>query len=318
MRFEHPWIFCLLVAIIPLLFLALRKPRASYSAIKFLSRSGFARMYKFLERALLILALGAGLGALAKPLVLAKTRTIRVTTRDFMILADFSSSMNESFSGALSNFGDSNAVNDRKLDVMKKIATTFVKAHKSDRVGIIIFDTESYLVKTLSRSHEELLLWLSKPLNTMGGTNICPAIVTTAKHMADRGGTPGARALILFSDGEDSDLEKAEWQKKMKEALLQNGVKLYWLRVKPPKLVETMPQWEKDLKALSELSGGGTWNVTRETEVESAFKAISSLEAKPIILEVPGGKREAHGAFLMVSMFSFTALFAVKLFAELL
>jgi mxaC protein len=299
-----------------------RRSALGYSAFGFFGNDRTALRLRVAEYILLgFVSLAAAL-ALFHPSVPGIRAKVWKMERDFFLLGDFSSSMDQPFSWPHPELAPSeNPVPKglRKIDIFGKIGANFVRAHPRDRIGIGIFDTYMYPIHTLTLSHDDLLEWLEAERDSLGGTEIPAAIIKTVRLMVLRGGSPGARGIILFSDGEDMAVPRQEQE--LIKLLKDNGIHLYWIRVKSPGREALRPGTDREeisLKYISEVSGGGTWTATSSVQVGEAFAAISKLAEKPVLVDAPPGSSAGYVVFVLIATIVALVLFAFKTIFEVL
>lgn len=200
--FANPWLLLLLLLIPILSFLKGERGRApsiifsSTAALRRLggavqSRSGnFLTALYFVSLALLVLAL-------ARP---QTTKTISHTEAsgvDIMILIDVSGSMltEDYFIGGRRY---------NRLETIKQVTRKFIDARPNDRIGIIAFGGQPYLVSPLTLDHD----WLFQNLERVriglveDSTAIGSAIASACNRLKDK--TSKSRVIILLTDGDNN------------------------------------------------------------------------------------------------------------------
>jgi len=144
--------------------------------------------------ALLVIALGSGLLALARPQSGTATLAARTSGRDVLFLLDLSRSMNA---------GDVAA---SRLDVAKRAARLIAAAEPDDRLGLAVFGGSAFLTLPLTADHAAFRQFVDGAATIDlpdAGTDLGSAIAAAVEAML-RDGAPGARAVVLLSDGEDN------------------------------------------------------------------------------------------------------------------
>jgi len=199
-EFAHPWWF--LLALLPLAMAFLRGRggpviTVRYSSVALLRQ--VARKPKSLFGGFTlsplwfvgILLLSAGM---ARPHIEQGRQTDETEGIDIMLVLDFSYSMQE---GTLEVEGEKITF----IDALKKITRNFVKNRPNDRLGIIGFAVEPYLVSPLTSEHE----WVMETLDDMDldlGTAIGSAMYAGVKSLqqSDR----KTRILVVVTDGNNN------------------------------------------------------------------------------------------------------------------
>ncbi len=120
-----------------------------------------------------------------------------VTTsgRDIYLLLDISRSM------------DATDVPPSRLERAKFDMQQLTDTLAANRFGLILFSTEAFVLSPLTADHDALNRFVRDARTTLTprpGTNICAAIdLARQKLLADPSTRKSARAIVLFSDGED-------------------------------------------------------------------------------------------------------------------
>lgn len=202
LTFLHPWLLLLLLAI-PLL-AYLRGKRGPAAALTFSStttlreigKQSAARAGKFL-RALLLVALAIFVVALARP-QFGKTLTqVEASGIDIMLVLDVSNSMlAKDFS-----IGGERAT---RLDAVREVTRKFIEARPNDRIGMIAFGTQPYIVSPMTLDHEWLLQNLDRVRIGLieGSTAIGSAMASAGNRLNDKHAK--SRAIVLLTDGDNN------------------------------------------------------------------------------------------------------------------
>jgi Ca-activated chloride channel family protein len=162
------------------------------------SRKYFSSNGKFRFSLLIIWVIwGLLICAAARPRWVGEPMPIETTGRDLMIALDLSGSMQmEDFKV------DGNAVN--RLQIVKKLAKSFVEKRKGDRLGLILFGSRAYLqvpltldIKTVKSVLDEADIGLAGKQTAIGD-----AIGLAMKNLRNRKGKD--KVLILLTDGSNN------------------------------------------------------------------------------------------------------------------
>ncbi|MEM7188601.1 MAG: VWA domain-containing protein [Pseudomonadota bacterium] len=134
--------------------------------------------------------------ALAGPEV-ATERLLSPTGRDVMVAVDLSASMGEPV-GA----GEGDEPPPRQIDLVGPFVTDFITARRGDRVGLIAFGSEAFLISPLTFDTSAVAGMLPEVSIGLPGrrTDLGQAIGLTVQVL--RGQPKAERALLLVSDGE--------------------------------------------------------------------------------------------------------------------
>ncbi len=196
MRFEYPYLFVLLILLIPLAVLLFRRKKGTQNifspeALGLLLHAKHT-LPPWLRHAFLLAALALFIAALARPEVDNGEIKVRNSTIDIIAAFDLSRSM------------FANDVFPNRLALAKLKFDTFLSDVKSARVGAIGFSERAFLVSPLTEDFSTLS-YLVDNMNTnsisLHGTDIMEALKQTDSLM----GTSDKKAMLLFTDGGDKE-----------------------------------------------------------------------------------------------------------------
>jgi Ca-activated chloride channel family protein len=231
LRFAEPyWLFLLLV--IPIL-IWIRSKRGSTSlTVRFSSLSKIEKVKNTgRERYLWILILFRYsclfflILSLARPQLDQSTETIESSGVDIVLAVDLSASM------LALDMSDSEIGEVTRLDVVKDVLQDFIKKRTYDRIGVVAFSVNPYLVSALTLDKEHLqknLARLRVGLTHQTGTNIGSALAEGINRL--RPLESKSKILILLTDGKD---EPAPQHSPLvfAEGALQDKIKIYTIAI---------------------------------------------------------------------------------------
>jgi len=274
-----------------------------FSSIELAKRvSGSARIragaFLFFLR---LLALAVLIVALARPQMGKGHAEVESSGIDIMLAVDVSDSMN-----ALDFSTKGDIVN--RLDIVKRTISEFITQRPNDRIGLIAFAKEPYLVSPLTLNHD----WLLKLVNDLSigridstATAIGPAIGMASNRMRDL--KAKSRIVILLTDGADTvgkipPVAAAEAAKTF-------DIKFYTIaagktgNVPMPAInpytgeyernrngdiiVRHMPSSvdEKTLQEVADITGGKFYHATNQEELRGIYEEIDQLEKTEVKLK---------------------------------
>ena len=305
-QFDDPAFFFLLLLIPILAWWAGRKgPEAavrfsSIALVKKISRNRHSRPGKLLF-GLRLLVLVVIITALARPQIGRVNENTEAEGIDIVVTLDLSGSMR-----AL----DLSTQNDivTRLDAAKRVVDNFIGKREFDRIGLVAFAANAYVVSPLTLNHD----WLKRNLERLelgeidsGGTAIGTALGASINRLRDHDAR--SRIVILLTDGENnagavSPIAAAEVAKTL-------GVKVYTIatgkkgRVLIPATdrkgqvvrdSEGIPVYrgrsdisnydEAELTEIAELTGGRFFSATKDGDLERIYDEIDELETTKIEL----------------------------------
>ena len=305
-QFQNPEYFLLLLLLPLIAWWAGRMgPEAamrfsSIQLVKALSHSRRSRPGQFLF-GLRILTLAALITALARPQMGKMNDTTDADGIDIVVTLDLSGSMR-----ALDLSTRKNVVT--RLDAAKKVVRDFIDKRPYDRIALVAFAADAYVVSPLTLNHD----WLKKNLDRLelgeidgGGTAIGTALGASVNRLRDH--EARSHIVILLTDGENnagtiSPIGAAE-------AAKSYDVKVYTIatgqtgRVPIPEMTrdnrvvrdeDGKPVYrgrsensnfnEAELREIAEMTGGLFFNATEDGDLERIYDEISELETTTIEL----------------------------------
>jgi Ca-activated chloride channel family protein len=305
-QFEDPAFFFLLLLIPFLAWWAGRMGPAaairfsSTALVKKISRNRHSRLGKLLF-GLRLLVLVALIAALARPQIGRMNKDTEAEGIDIVVTIDLSGSMR-----ALDLSTQDDIVT--RLDAAKRVVGNFIGKREFDRIGLVAFAANAYVVSPLTLNHD----WLKRNLGRLelgeidgAGTAIGTALGASINRLRDHDAR--SRIVILLTDGENnagavSPIAAAEVAKTL-------GVKVYTIatgkkgRVPIPatdrkgRIVrdsEGKPIYrgrsnisnydEAELTEIAELTGGRFFSATKDGDLERIYDEIDELETTKIEL----------------------------------
>ena len=273
---------------------------SSVALVKKISRNRRSRPGKLLF-SLRLLALVAIITALARPQIGRMNENTESEGIDIVVTLDLSGSMR-----ALDLSTQDDIVT--RLDAAKRVVDNFIGKREFDRIGLVAFAANAYVVSPLTLNHD----WLKRNLERLelgeidgGGTAIGTALGASINRLRDHDSR--SRIVILLTDGENnagaiSPIAAAEVAKTL-------GVKVYTIatgkkgRVPIPatdrkgRIVrdsEGIPVYrgrsdisnydEAELNEIAELTGGRFFSATKDGDLERIYDEIDELETTKIEL----------------------------------
>jgi Ca-activated chloride channel family protein len=202
LTFVRPWLLLLLLAIPLLAYLrgkagpAAALTFSSTTTLRAIGKQSAARAGKFL-RALLLAALAFFVIALARPQLGKSLTQVEASGIDIMLVLDVSGSMlNLDF-----KIGDQDAT---RLDAVREVTRRFIESRPNDRIGMIAFGTQPYVVSPMTLDHD----WLVQNLDRVRiglveeNTAIGSAMAAAGNRLNDKHSK--SRAIVLLTDGDNN------------------------------------------------------------------------------------------------------------------
>jgi len=257
----------------PLLFLLVGKLRPASRLI-------------YLPRVLELFALGALLLALLNPVLPFAQYSVSNEGLDIVLTVDLSSSMEEPIDmiGALRRERQGIVVKEKtRLDAVKEAMIKFVQSRRTDRIGVVVFSEEGYVVVPTTTDFPYVVRYLNmvdmRTLAGEGQTAIGEGIWTAMGQVQaqSRGGgnERKGKVIIVLTDGENNtgrDVIDAL------RAAGQAGFRVHFIGVEVDK-VKDAPRLINAVQA----TGGKYYDVRKESELLQAYFDIDRMEKTRVI-----------------------------------
>jgi Ca-activated chloride channel family protein len=239
------------------------------------------RLTGWLYRILLYLLWAALVVALMRPQWLTPHTEVSTPGYDLMMAIDTSHSME-----ALDFSAEGRQVS--RMAVIKGVMGRFMDARKGDRVGLIIFGSQAFVLSPLSidRAAAHQLLDAVVPGIAGEGTAMGDAIALGAKRLRER--PKGSRVMILITDGDNTNGSFAPFEA---AALARAwGIRIYTIGVGSkeesiPILEDGVIKYRDDLgmddsvlKRVADITGGAYFRATDTRALEEISARINQLE----------------------------------------
>jgi len=190
--FSHPWVLLFIpVVIIITTYLSFqKKPGVIFSSVKYFSKKN--PFWTFIRKScpwiysFSIIAANYGIAEpLGKPIIINKDE-IGI---DIIISLDLSTSM------------EAPDFDPDRFTVAKQLAEDFINSRENDRIGLVIFANDAYLLSPPTQNHNFLLNQLRdlEPGQIEDGTAIGMGLVVAANGLRDAKGE--SKVIILLTDG---------------------------------------------------------------------------------------------------------------------
>jgi Ca-activated chloride channel family protein len=289
MTFAQPHLLWLLLALPVIALLRSRRgPRAavryaSVATVRAVGRTTRARLGQLLPY-LRVPAAALLIVALARPQVVHASSKIEASGVDMVLALDVSGSMQ-----ALDLQLDGQRAD--RLSVVKSVVSRFISARPNDRMGIIAFAGQPFLVSPLTLDHD----WLEKSLSrvTIGigddGTAIGSALAASVNRL--RHSDAKSKIIVLLTDGVNNagSIQPALAAK----AAAALGIKVYTIAVgaegrAPVPVVDDAGRKrivmgdvevdEQTLRGIADTTGGAFFRATDTDSLVAIYSRIDALE----------------------------------------
>jgi Ca-activated chloride channel homolog len=278
-RFADPWVLGLLplVLVAGLLYRRFQPARTrggvvlSTIAPVALSRRGWRVRLRPVLPLLRLLAFALVIVALARPQTIEASANIASEGIDVVLAFDISGSMNEQ--GLESG---------SKLEGAKRALKQFLESRKDDRIGIVVFKSETRVMSPLSTDYKALarIVDQSDKLNTFlpEGTAVGLGVADSLNLL--RPSNARSRVVILATDGENNQTRvEPEQACKIAETL---KIRVYTIGIPTANSRPDLTLDERQMRRCAETTGGRYERAANAEGLASIYNSITALEKSRI------------------------------------
>lgn len=228
--------------------------------------SDFVANLRYLPPFFMALAATCFILALARPQRILETKEQYSDGIDIMIALDISESMK----------GQDLPPN--RLIAAKKVAKDFISGRFQDRIGLVAFAGEAYLLSPPTTDYEilnQILDDLDENTIPAVGTAIGDALAKCVNRMREV--SSDSKVIVLISDG--SDFGSSLSPEMVAKLSVQFNIKIYTVAVGGfEKRADVEPVDEKSLKEIAKASKGKFFRASNTETLKSIFKEINAIE----------------------------------------
>jgi len=284
------------------------------SAQMVLQASSWLRHIPKVVKSLLALSILLFLISLGYPTIKSSREIVSAKGVDIVLALDISTSM------SAKDFKPEN-----RLEAARVVMRDFIKNRPHDRIALVTFAADSYIVCPLTAEHYSLLSLLdSVRLISFGldGTNISMALLSALNRL--RSSKARSKVVILLTDGvnnrgEISPVQAAEFCKRY-------HVKVYTVCIGSKGITEVMarrpdgsPAWIKahvdydydTLKKIASITGGKSYMVTNTNMLRDIYGQINRMERSILEKKTVTYKTDLFFPVIRIAAALFVLLFVI-------
>lgn len=235
-----------------------------------------------------ILAIAAAFTGLAmmEPVIPYSQSTVESKGLDIIVLLDLSSSMQEPMDTKLAEAQLtalrplSGPPPKTRLDSVKDAVKAFVRSRRDDRLGLVVFSDNPYVVSPLTFDHDYLLHYVdmidSHILEGEGQTAIGDGLALSNYVLAKQAtaDSRGHQVIVLFTDGENNrGREPMDVLKESKAA----DIRVHIIGVDIEQEIQQKPAVQALIKAIQQ-NGGRYFSASSEKDLVAASQEIDRIE----------------------------------------
>jgi len=291
----------------------------------------FARVHRAswirrLPAAVLLLALLLLGGALLDPVIPYSEAEVQSHGLDIVIALDLSSSMEEQMEPAAAPpsipvLASTNRAAQpirpmakTRLEATKEAIKTFVGRRIDDRIGLVVFSDNAYVVSPLTFDHRYLVRYIDMVDNQIlrgeGMTAIGEGLALSNYLLARQAAVPGRRnkVIVVFTDGENT------LGREPLDALAESdaaGIRVHLVGVDLEAEIMRKPPVRALLRAVTRY-GGRYFNAGTARELDAASGAIDSIEKGVLVSQISEHDAPVFQWFALPSLICFAAAFGLR------
>jgi Ca-activated chloride channel family protein len=241
-QFQHPWALLLLLVIPFVLYRTTfgedrRTVRLRVGTLQAMNQGprGYRVAFRDVPGVLRSVALGLMVLALARPIDTTRPETTEESGIDLMLVLDLSGSMEaimENVPADLAQFITlpGPGIPPRRIDAAKAVIRDFISRRKSDRIGVIVFGKNAYVLSPPTLDYQlldQLVAKMELKVIDGDGTAIGDALGAGAARL--RHSSAKSKAVILLTDGDNNSGKIAPTH--AAELATKVGAKVYTIQI---------------------------------------------------------------------------------------
>jgi Ca-activated chloride channel homolog len=243
-----------------------------------------APLMRYLPFGLVAGSLGLVSCALLQPVRPLTERDIRLQGLDIVLVIDLSLSMTQPIGTADGSSLKPSVSRPARIQAVKQALRTFIDRRPGDRIGVVVFSDNSYVVSPLTFDHDHLLQYFSfiDPQTLRGeGRTAMGEGIETGMLLLRRQSTSERRnkVLLVFTDGASNTGRDPV---KSLENATRAGTRVHVVGVDLDQERQRSPQVETLIEAVGE-RGGRYYSAESSADLEAAARSLDELEQGEVI-----------------------------------
>ena len=219
-------------------------------------------------------------GVLIQPVLPIGTRRTAVRALDLVLCIDLSSSMQKSIEESEELDASASQVEVTRLQAVKDVALDFIRSRPQDRIGLVVFSANAYLVNPLTLDHHVLTEYIEmmdgntligEGLTSLGeGLSVSNELLDLMGSSRDKEG----KAVVVFTDAEQNYGRKPD---RPLEVSRQNNTRVYFIGVGVP--IESVLG---PLTGAVQATGGDSFDAMNTEALERVTEQIEGLQRNSV------------------------------------
>ena len=318
-RFLQPWFGWWLLggfaAVFLLKWLVWRRFAASTVVLALRARAYRASIVRRAPFALLAIAIALVGAALMQPVLPYSQADVESRGLDIVLLLDLSSSMQEEIglTPDQRRATSSRPAGKTRLDATKDAIKAFVRMRRDDRIGLVVFSDNPYVVSPLTFDHDYVLRYIDfvddQILQNEGQTAIGDGLALSNYLLSRQSAASrGHQVVVLFTDGEyNRGRDPIEVLAESKDA----DIRVHVIGVDLAQEIQSRPA-VMDLMATVEGNGGRYFNANSPRELVEASRTIDRVEKSTLVSRVYVTDVPVYEWFVVPALVFLTAAMALR------
>lgn len=163
-----------------------------------------------------------------------------------------------------------------RLDALNKVIHDFIENRKRDRIGVIGFAADPYLVSPLTTDHD-FVTEIMGEVKTRGGTAIGSGMVAAVEMLKDS--EQESKVLIVVTDGlSNTGVPPMEAAKYAKE----KGIRVYPIEILDYRKLRPAKVTDHPLNQIAQMTGGQFYQAADYASLVNIYRQIDDLETSLI------------------------------------
>jgi len=243
--------------------------------------------------------------ALMDPVIPFTETDVRSRGLDIVMAVDLSASMQEQMSRPLPP---------TRLDAVKTAIKAFVARRVDDRIGLVVFSDNAYVVAPLTFDHGYLVRYIDSldgdMLRGEGLTAIGEGLGLSNFLLTKQSGSPGARnkVIVLFTDGENTAGRDPMTALAQSDAA---GIRVHLVGIDLEDEIRTKLQVRRFVRAV-EGYGGRSFNAVSARDLEDASRSIDGIEKGVLMRRTYERDAPVFEWFAIPGLIALAAAFALR------
>lgn len=254
--------------------------------------------------------------ALMEPVLPFSEATVQSRGLDIVMVLDLSSSMQEEMDASLVEARLKHPgipPGQTRLEATKNAIRTFVRGRRDDRIGLVVFSDNAYVVSPLTFDHEYLVHYVDmvdeQILQGEGQTAIGDGLALANYLLARQArGTSGHQVIVLFTDGENNrGRDPIEVLEESKAA----DIRVHFIGVSLDQEVRGKAQVRELLQMITK-NGGRYFNATSARDLVAASKTIDAVEKGFLVSRVTVRDSPVYAWFALPALLCLAGALALR------